>query len=487
MPQTWYFRITDGLVPAQLLAKAFFASWGRVPRMSSAVLRNDELRILTESPGSGTIHVPVPFPDFGTVMTSTESLISRGNPYLLLKELCRGSLGQIYLRLFDWHVLGFHQPELLSEGLAAAAKRFAAAAVEDIFQTGLEEEFLSILEVLTHISILGTKAFTEQSLAWRMRNNEKLPVFFGAGMTDVPLETLADLGTYNEVLQRGFHAVLPMPPWRELEPEPGQFHWERLEKRIANAARSGRKILLGPLLSFAPEYLPTWLVQRLGEEGFLETRITRFVNSMSERYGYLADGWILANRFQLQSLPEVSHSRLMGMVRILAQQMRSRGIETPIAAGIEQPWGEFALTYETDWEQVQIAEALMGCREIDSFLLEINLGSGDNCTLPYDPMCISSKIDQWSFLDKKVFIMFSVPDSGGMVGDDEMMPQWTEALQRVWTDNVLFTLFGRRMIRGIIWTQLQDSEKSPRGLLDVQRQAKETFRRFAAFRETLLR
>ncbi|MDR3232917.1 MAG: hypothetical protein LBT46_04520 [Planctomycetaceae bacterium] len=486
MPQTWYFRITSGLIPPKLLEKSFFAAWGRVPKMSFAALQENELQVTSDAAGSGTIHVPVPFSDFGTIMTATESLIGQERPYLLVKELCRGTLGQMYQRLFDWHVLGFRQPDVLHNELTAAAKRFSAAVVEDIFMPGLEKEIFSILEKLMHINAESTKAFSEQSLAWRMRNNEKLPVFFGAGMADLPLETLAALGSYSDVLQKGFHTVLPMPPWRELEPEPGQVQWERLEHRIANAVRSGRKIILGPLLSFAPEFLPQWLTERLGDEGFLETRVTRFVNSMSERYGYIADGWILANRFQLQSMPEVPHSRLIGMIRILAQQMRSLGIETPILAGIEQPWGEFALHHQTEWEQVQIAEALMGCREIDAFLLEMNLGSGNNCTLPYDLMCFSNKIDQWSFLEKKVYIMFSVPDSGAMTAEDDTLPQWTEALQRFWMDNLLVTFFGRRMVRGIIWTHLQDNDEERRGLLDSQKQPKESFRRFAAFRETLL-
>lgn len=459
-----------------------------MPRISNSCVSENELEISTDLSGSGTIHVPMPYPNLGLVVASTESLISREKPYLLLKELARGSLGRITQRLFDWQMLGFRQPEPLLETLKKLSKRFSLCVVDDADSSKREreQEFLAILHELMELYLLETKAFTEQSLIWWMRNNEKLTVRFGIGTADLPLENLAALESYSPFLEQGFHTVLPMPAWRELEPEQGQFQWERLEQRLVNVHRLGKKIILGPLLSFDRELLPQWLLDNINEDGFFETGITRLVNSLSERYGSLADGWILANRFLAQTLPKISQSRLMGMIRILAQQLRSRGIETPILAGIEQPWGEYALHHNTEWEQTQIAETLMGSREIDGFLLDINLGAGEHFTLPHAPVIISNKIDQWSYLGKKIYIMFSVPSSGSMLAEGETLPQWSPETQKFWTDILLNMMFGKRMIQGIFWQQLQDVPGENRGLITAEGRAKAVFEPFAYYRRTIL-
>jgi len=492
----WRFRITPGIIPQPLLETAFFAGWGRVPRVSQTIVRDDELIVCADSVGSGTIHVPMVHSPLGVVMESTESLVSRQEPYTLVKELARGALGRLYRRLFDWQMIGFHQPSELKDRLQRLAKRFSTIVIENFSTPTIDREFASIMDELTLLVLDESKEFAEQSLSWRTLNEERISVVFGIGMSSRYCESLCDFSTYAKLLGNSFHVVKPMPTWRELEPQPGEFDWERLEMQLITPFRFGFHVVLGPLLSFTADALPEWLLPQLSEEGYFESNASRFVNTLAERYGYLAHSWILANRFVNQSLPALQPERVLAFIRMLAQQMRSRGIETPIIVGINQPWGEYALQRNPEWEQVQIAEMLMGCRDIDTFLLEMDIGCGDNLTLPRDPMSVSNMIDQWSFLGKKVFVSFSVPSAGSPIATTaELAPDlhWSEERQKIWTETLLLALLGKRAVQGIFWSCLQDpmapSESASgfnHGLLNDQKAVKPAFKHFSAARKNLL-
>ena len=492
----WRFRVSPGIIPRPFLETAYFAGWGRVPRLTRTTIREGDLTIHTDSTSSGTVHVQMIHAPLGVLMESTESLLSRSDPYLLVKELARGSLGRFYRRLFDWQMLGFQQPEELAGRVSQLAKRFSNLVIENSFSPEIEQEFVPILDELALLIVEENREFAEQSLTWRTRNNERLPIMLGIGMSERRFESLNEFSTCAELLQDSFHVVLPMPTWRELETKPGQFNWEHLERHMTDPIRYGFKIVFGPLISFNLDTFPEWLLPHLTEEGYFESRATRFVNAMAERYGYLVHSWILANRFTDQSLPELPPERSLALVRMLAQQMRSRGIETPIIVGINQPWGEYALQRTPDWDQVQIAETLMGCREIDTFLLEMDFGYGNHLTFPRDPMNVGNMIDQWSFLGKKVYVSFSVPSAGTPMGlAHDLAPElpWSEERQKNWTEALLLTLLSKRAVRGIFWSCLQDPMESSQsltecnyGLLNAQQVSKSAFKHFSAARKNLL-
>ena len=492
----WRFRITPGMIPLPLLEQAFFAGWGRVPRLTETIVCEDELLIHTDSYSSGTVHVPMAHSPLGVVIESTESLLSQHEPYLLVRELARGALGRYYRRLFDWQMTGFIQPQELDERINGIAKRFSSAVVQAPSVPEVEKEFASILDDIALLIVDENKEYAEQSISWRTRNDERLLITLGIGTNSRRFESMHDFDTYAKLLQDSFHVVLHTPTWRELEPQPGCFDWEQLEKHLTTPFRFGFQVVFGPLISFSVDTFPDWLLPKLSEEGYFESRATRFVNTIAERYGHLAHSWILANRFVDQTLPDIPPERSLGLIRILAQQLRSRGIETPVIVGINQPWGEYALQQTPNWEQVQIAEALIGCRDIDTFMLEIDIGSGEYLTLPRDPMCIGNMLDQWSFLGKQIYVSLSVPSAGAPVATtSELAPemQWSEEKQRIWTETLLLTLLSKRMVRGIFWSCLQDPIVPGKfaagfdyGLVNAQQELKSACKHFAAIRKNLL-
>jgi len=498
------FRLTPNTVPTPLLRKSFFATWGRIPRPAKVAIKENELLVSPEGKGSGTLHVFWPHHLLGVMVESTDSLLPRERPYLLVKELGRGALGRLLRKIYDWQTLGFRPAEELAQSIDGTSRRFAKAATADETDPDVEKELVDILEQFGNITLEASKSFAEQSLTWRMRTGEKIPVCFGVGISEPHLETPYEFGLYAEFLHDAFHVVLPMPSWRELEPEPGVFLWQKLEECLVNPIRFGFRVVLGPLLDFDLSSLPTWLVPGLKQHGLLEDRAAKFVGAVTEKYDYLADAWILASKVNSHHIPELPISRGVELIHDLAQQMRSRSIERSIIVGVNQPWGEYGLNRLPDLELFQVAERLASIPEVDSLLMELNIGLDVQSTFPRDPLSVASMIDIWSFLGKKIYVSFSVPSISHADPLDEMLAeefQWSEGLQQLWTEALLTAVLAKRNVHGVFWTPLQDtaldswedtkSLESPplafRGLIDDQRVLKLAFKQFAAFRQAWLK
>ena len=498
------FRVPPNTVPLPLLRKSFFASWGRIPYPAEVVIEGDELVVLPESKGSGTLHVLWPHRLLGATVESTDSLLPRSRPYSLPKELGRGALGRLLKKMFDWQSVGFRPADELVESIRETSRRFSKAATADDVHPEVEKELVDILECFGRIAIEASKGFAGQALAWRMRSGEKIPVDFGIGINAPPIETLYEFDLYANFLRDAFHVVLPMPVWRELEPKSGAFQWELLEERLVNPIRFGFNVVMGPLLDFDLTSLPTWLLPDLGEPGVFEDRAARFVNAVTEKYNYLVDSWILASKVNSHTIPELSISRGLELVRTLATLMRSRSVDRSILVGIDQPWGEYALRSTPEWDLLQVAEQLAGISEIDSLLIELHIGLDDQSTFPRDPLAIASMIDQWNLLGKKIYVSFSVPsvsDADPLDAELAEELQWSEGLQQLWTETMLTALLAKRNVHGIFWTPLQDLDSDSledtktlaaptlafRGLVDGRRTLKLAFKQFAAFRQSVVK
>ena len=502
--QAYRFRLTPNTVPTPLLRKSFFATWGRIPRPAKVSIEGDELLVCPVGKGSGTLHVFWPHHLLGVIVESTDSLLPRPNPYLLVKELGRGALGRLSKKIADWQVLGFQPPDDLAQSILDVSRRFSKAATSDETNTDVEKEFVEILERLENIILEASRHFTDQSLAWRVRAGEKIPVCFGVGIREPMIETLYEFGLYAGCLHEAFHAVLPMPTWRELEPEPGIFQWEQLEKCLVNPQRFGFRVVLGPLLDFDRSSLPTWLLTDMKRPGFFEERAARFVLTIMEKYDYLADVWILASKTNSHCIPEFSVGRGLDLIQWLGRQIRQRSIEHSLVVGVDQPWGEYGLDRTPDLELFQVAERLANSPEIDSLLMELNIGLDTQSTFPRDPISVASMIDTWSFLGKNLYVSFSVPSVSDADPLDGLLAeefQWSEGLQQLWAEAMLTTLLTKRSVCGIFWTPLQDADPDSwedtktlavppqafRGLIDDQRVLKLAFKQFAAFREAWLK
>lgn len=500
------FRYSPDTVPEALLQRAYFASWGRIPKPSRVRLKNGILTVAASVAGSGTLHLPWKHHSLGLMMQATDTLLPRERPYHLVKELSRGGLGRILRRLYDWQLLGFRPCDETRDEVRQAITRFAKMGTLKESSEAVEQLAVDLLYRLDALTVRISEEFTEQTIAWRRRNGENIPLRLVAGLgSHSAPDSLFEFDLHAEQLHTLFHAVAPMPTWREIEPEQGKYRWDLLEERFSVPPRFGFQNVAGPLIDFDQHALPVWLLPRLGEEGFFETRAKYFVEGVAERFDYAVESWILASRFNSHTLPGVPIFRGFSIIRNTAMAIRMNSPDKPVMIGINQPWGEYGLKAEPQFGLLNIAEALISCLEIDSFYIELNIGFESFCTYPRDPMAISTLIDQWSFLGKKVYAAISVPS--GFVKDAdtdeafiEAASTWDAAVQQHWAGMLLRILLSKRNVHGVLWTVFQDSSFNPEdthafgtqrlpysGLVDSERGVKPAFKELAELRANFVK
>ncbi|MDR0391424.1 MAG: beta-galactosidase [Planctomycetaceae bacterium] len=453
------FRFTSGIVPESFLRTGYFASWGRQPRPTEMMIEGNELVVHSDSSSSGTVHVLWTNSHLGMVMESTESLPFQSRTYILTKELVRGSLGRLLRRVFEWQMTGFRPTASFAARTTAVSRRFSKIAVGNYDLEYIDKELMQILAELSDLTIDIAKSYTEQSLTWRLRSTEKLPITLGIGLHSHPINSLYEFDLYASYLREAFHAVLPMPTWREIEPQQDIFRWEVLEEKLAIAARYNFQIVMGPLLCFDANAIPAWLAPQLQNEDFWEKRAIKFVHAIVERFGAQVHSWILASRFNSCNIPSIPALRAINLVRHLAQRMRMIGVDKTIIVSIDRPWSEYSMDYVTGLDQIQLAEVLMNCSEIDAVMMEMNFGFDNRSTFPRDPVTIGNMIDQWGFLGKKIYASITVPSTSAgdpLDNDKTSIRQWSENMQQYWLNLLLRTLLGRRVVQGIFWGVLQD-------------------------------
>ncbi|MDR2762514.1 MAG: hypothetical protein LBB88_07950 [Planctomycetaceae bacterium] len=488
------FRFTPGIIPESFLKTGYFAGWGRQPRPTEMILENNELVARFESNSSGTVHVLWTNTQLGMIMESTESLPLYPRTYTLTKELVRGALGRLLRRVFEWQMTGFRPTADFATRTTAASRKFSKLAVGNYELDFLDNELIQVLAELNNLAIDVVKSYTEQSLAWRLRNSEKLPITLGIGLHSHPINSIYEFDLYANYLHDAFHAVLPMPTWRELEPQQDVIQWELLEQKLTIATRYGFQIVMGPLLCFDINAIPVWLASHLRDDDFWERRAVKFVHAIVERFGSQVHSWILASRFNSCNIPSIPALRAVNLVKHLAQRMRMIGVEKNIIVGIDRPWSEYSMDYITGLDQIQLAELLVNCSEIDSIMMEMNFGIDNRSTFPRDPVTIGNMVDQWGFLGKKIYVSITVPSANSgdpLENDKSPIKQWSENMQQYWANLLLNTLLGRRVVQGVFWGTLQDInddcedtkliepyEIPYAGLIDSNRTLKPAFQNF---------
>src|ERR1700722_10319702 len=91
------------LLPADLPVQAFrtleraciAGGQDNLPFLTEVVLDASKLRVCRQEDESGSVQVPWTLDGFGTLMTSTATLIDRPAPYALIVELARGKVNQL--------------------------------------------------------------------------------------------------------------------------------------------------------------------------------------------------------------------------------------------------------------------------------------------------------------------------------------------------------------------------------------------------------
>jgi hypothetical protein len=485
------FLLPTDRITEEIAQQAYLTGFDRVPWQVNIRYSPGELILERAASDSGAMHLTWPVERYGMITLSTGSLVERPEPYYLPLELARGKLGQLRNQMNDWRSLGLSVPADLQQKMADATRLLGQAAVMD--QSSAESWALADQTIVLALDAAHQLAgcYTEQALAIRRRNVQRLPSLLGA---DLGISLLDDY-TAREFLQTFNAADVPLT-WKEVETAEETYSWEITDRQIEWCRARGLKVVAGPLLQLDARTIPNWLY--LYEDDFeaVLTFASDFVRAAVNRYRGQVDGWICAGRLNTAEILGLAEEETVRLAARAVELTRQWDPQAAILVSFDQPWAEYMGHKRADFPPLHFADALVRANlGLTALMIEINVGYSPGGSMFRDPLEFSRHLDSWSMVGMPLYLSLCAPSAGHAdplaVRRAKLPPDlWNPRAQQAWVQRYVPLALAKPFVHGVIWNQLRDAEPHDfphGGLFDLRRHPKPALRQLASVRSAYLR
>lgn len=497
MGQMRFVADNRDLLTEKRLARAYVAGPDEAPTFGRTLLSGKQVVVERPDDASGAFTIPWPIPGHGDWLLATNSLMERERPYNLEVELARGLVFRLRDQLAAWEMLGLKTSSSLVKGVKDATRAFSRAAVSQ----GVDPASAAI-HAGTAL-VVGAKAscelvdlYSEQALAMRMANDQRLTTLLGIRLRDKPPE-----GPVAEQVASTFNLASVSCGWSSVEPSEGRREWTACDKPLEWARSKGMRVCLGPLLEFDEKALPDWAYLWEGDIETLTSLMIGHVRATVQRYRGKAQLWHVASKINRDKVLSLTDEQRLQIVANAVRTIRQLDPSTPVVVGVEQPWGEYRATRQTELAPLDFADALERADlGIAGFDLELNIGVHPHGTTLRSPLAFSRLVDLWNVrLESPLMLSVSLPSSGAddpdsdprlsIVADGVDGGLLTPDFQAKWVSRHLPMLMAKNAVQVAVWSQLSDQgpHSYPHaGLYDASESDKPIVNTFADIRKRLL-
>ncbi len=436
---------------------------------------------------SGKLHLPWSVPGRGNPVVSTTSLPEREQPYILPLELARGKLAEVREQAAAWQQLRMVMPPAYTQAQQAAFQLLAKASAsqDDLALTcRLAEESL---QRSFDAAELLTRDYIAQRRASRSAGGQRAALL--GARVDAELLSLPVADQISDV----FGAVEVPIEWTAIEPDEGNYDWDRVNRVVAFA--SERRLLMrgGPLVDFGPGGLPAWLKTWQNDILNLPSFVCDFVETAVSKYMGMIRLWEVAAHGNTGGALALSEDHRLAIVaRVLETASRTLS-DGQFFIRVDQPWGEYQARGQHRLSPLQFVDALLRSNlGLTGVNLEIAMGYQPASSLSRDLFSMSRLIDQWSQLGIQLHVTLACPSSmdadAAAQADLEATATspagaWTEADQEQWMAESIGLLLAKPAVTGVFVSHLSDAlpHRYPQaGLLRNDGSAKPVWNRMGA-------
>lgn len=469
-------------VTAWAAERAYLAGMDGSPWKSRNLWQDGVLALDRPMSESGNLYLPWQVPGRGQLTVSTTSLREQPTPYHLPLELARGTVNRVRNQASDWRIAGLILPESFEVRLQEATSLFidAAMAAQQAPDDAADFAERAIHAGYDCIDLLIDE-YTRQALALRHQTHERFSTLLAGALERVP-----PAGCQDRYLAAFNSAALPFR-WKDIEPNAGEFHWDRIDEHIQWCHTHGLKVCAGPLLRLDKASLPDWIY--LWEDDFdtLVQFIVNFISKTVSRYRGKVHLWHCAARLNTPGELLLAEEQRLRLAVGGIETIRRIDGQTPVVISFDQPWAEYLTVDELDLSPAHFADALIRADLGTSGIgMEINLGYWPGGTLPRDLLDLSRQVDRWSHLGLPLLVVLTAPSqcepdprAAGPAQNVSLLD-----LQRN-MDHLLPMLLAKHAVQGVIWNQVEDElehEFPHAGVFEADQSPKPLLRLLSALR-----
>jgi hypothetical protein len=455
----------QSLLTESRLARAYVAGPDEGPTFGRTIQSGNQIVIERAEDSSGCFSIPWPIPGHGDWLVSTSSLMERERPYNLEVELARGLVFRLRDQLAAWEMLGLRSTESLLAAIHDATRNIGRAAVsQSIDPASAAVRARTAMQIAAGACCQLADLYAEQALSMRMQDGQRLTTLLGVRLGD-----RAPRGTKARKIAETFNLANVSAGWGAIEPSEGRRDWTDVDKPVEWARSSGMRVCLGPLLEFDDKLVPDWAYLWEGDVETLTTLMLGHVRATVQRYRGKVQLWHVASKVNRDRVLSLNDEQRLQIVANAVRLVRQLDPTTPVVVGVEQPWGEYRATRQTELSPLDFADALERADlGIAGFDLEMNIGYRPFGTELRNPLAFSRLVDLWNMrLESPLMLSIAFPSDTledpasdsrfEVVAASEADKLLTPEFQAEWAKRRIPMLIAKNAVQVIVWSQLTDS------------------------------
>lgn len=390
----------------------------------------------------------------GRLMLQTCLLRQREDPYRLYEELARHRIKLFLEKSENWLFL---DPAKAPE----AFEKFEQARTA--FVMGMTEPD-PVRSELLHRDALALGIFASEQLVMK-RTEWQLHRRFGAKVPDyalgirVPIEKAPE--QLAQVLSSQFDTVRVPTPWSLIEPTQGKFSFDQVDRWMAWAKKSGRKIIAGPLLDAGAAGVPGWVRPSLSDPAKLKDRLYPFIREVVARYAPLNPIWNTAASVHLNEAAPLSTEAMVHVTRMAGVTVRQLVKNAKLLVEVGDPFSDIPPATEGAIGAIVYIRALLAEGvPMDMVGLPVLLGGTAPGQGARDLMQICAMVERFTSRKEMPPIVLSAcavpsapqPDAG----TGWWREPWSARSQGAWAPMVFQIALANPNVHLVVWDRLRD-------------------------------
>lgn len=438
-----------------------------LPLRSEITVQDNSIVCQKRAAGAACLSVLWTVKVAGTVMLETARLPERDEPYILNVELARARLMRIAQKMEEWGL--FDHP-----GLAEVAKHLNRARdlfIEAVKATDPAEAARFADESLS-VGIPGSEAMARvhaDLFLQKKRNGTSARRGFGVKLpvSKISLDTaFTRLKEFSDVVS------VPMP-WRSLQPREHEsdYSFEAADEQVTWLVKNRLPIIAGPLVSFADDQVPDWLILYENDFDSLRDLVVEHIRRVVKRYIKYISHWRVVSGLHADNALTLPFEQVMELTRAAVSTVKQVAPNAVSIVEIVEPWGEYYARKARTVPPVMYAEVLLQSGiNFDAFGLRLPMGMPTRGGYVRDLFQVSAMIDRFSTLGKPLHITgFGAPSSLQVDPRDCTKGQaepsnagtwrngWSEPFQAIWAGHLARIALSKPFMETVTWEDLTDA------------------------------
>lgn len=447
------------------LSGAYVFGQDDIPLRADIATDGYKIRCMKRMPGSAGLAITWDLGSVGCYLLPTTRLQEQKRPYLLNLELARAQVTRLYQKREDWALFDNPKAATVNDEFHEVHELFVRALCAAVMDFGRASRLAD--ECLARALTVGetTSMFHADRLVLKRSAANTPGLAVGCRVEPDRL----DPAYQDRLMDFADFIYLPIP-WRELEPTERASQFSRTDAWCNWAARKGKGVHAGPLLSFADDQLPGWIRVWKNDFDSLQTQVAGHVRRVVERYGDQVQVWHVLGGLNACNALDLSFERIVELARTCCRIVKTLAPRRQAVIELTHPWGEYYAHNPRTIPPLLFADtAYQNDLQFDAFAVPLEMGISSEGRYVRDLLQVSALLDNFLPQGKRVHITAcGVPSAvrsdprdawGGTKSISEAgrwHEVWSEELQSRWLQSVLQLTVSKPFVDTFCWGRLAD-------------------------------